>query len=233
MPTEIIQDSLSNGDLAIKMVTIPGGDFLMGNIEENGFDNELPVHPVSIDDFAMSLFPVTFVEYDKFAEETKRYKPNDEGWGRGNRPVINVTWHDAIAYTKWLTKETGKNYSLATEAQWEYVAKQGNTNVDISMNCSDQDNNWSGKQTSPVGSFEPNAFGLFDLLGNVWEWTCSAYEDRYKGAEQRFVTTYPDSIVLRGGSWRHLAAWARSTFRYRYQPTGGTNFMGFRVVCAV
>ena len=233
MQTEIFQDKLNDGDLAIKMVTIPGGEFLMGDTEKKGFDNEQPVHPVSIDDFAMSMFPVTFAEYDKFAEATRRYKPNDEGWGRGNRPVINVTWHDAIAYTRWLSQQTKQTYGLATEAQWEYVAKQGNTNVDLGLNCSDSDNPWGGKQTSPVGSFKQNAFGLFDLLGNVWEWTCSAYEDRYNGAEQRFVTTYPKSIVLRGGSWRHLVAWAKSTFRYRYQPTSCANFTGFRVVRAI
>jgi formylglycine-generating enzyme required for sulfatase activity len=232
MPTEIIQDSLSNGEV-FRMVFIQGGEFLMGDTEEVGFDNEQPVHPVLIDDFAMSMFPVTFAEYDRFADATKRYKPSDEGWGRGNRPVINVTWHDAVAYTKWLSQETGQNYNLATEAQWEYVAKQGKTQIDSGSNCSDYDTPWSGQQTSPVGSFEPNSFGLFDLLGNVWEWTCSAYEDKYKGAEQSFVTTYPESIVLRGGSWRHLKAWARSTFRYRYQPTSCTNFMGFRVVRAV
>ncbi len=107
------------------MVWIPAGSFKMSDIQGSGYDDEKPVHRVSIDRFAMGKYEVTFAEYDKFAEATGRTKPDDEGWGRGKRPVINVSWNDATAYAKWLSKQTSKNYRLPTEAEWEYAARAG------------------------------------------------------------------------------------------------------------
>ena len=107
------------------MVIIAAGSFRMGDIQGGGRNNEKPLHDVSVDKFAMGKYEVTFAEYDKFAEATGRKKPSDNGWGRGNRPVINVSWNDARAYAKWLSDQTGKTYRLPTEAEWEYAARAG------------------------------------------------------------------------------------------------------------
>jgi len=97
----------------------------MGDIQGTGEGDEQPVHLVSVNSFAMSRHEVTFEEYDYFAKQTKREKPIDNGWGRGNRPVINVSWGDAVAYAKWLSQQTGEKYRLPTEAEWEYAARAG------------------------------------------------------------------------------------------------------------
>ncbi len=236
---EIFHDYLKNGNPAPEMVNIPAGDFLMGDVQGTGLENELPVHRVSIENFYMSRYLVSFAEYDEFAEATGREKPDDEGWGRANRPVINVSWYEALAYTDWLSEQTGKHYTLPTEAQWEYAAKAG---VDTDypwgndlgtnrLNCRNSGSKWSGKQTAPVGSFSPNAFGLFDMVGNVWAWTCSAYTNKYDGSEQRCVSNkYRERVVLRGGSWYNLHIWSRLTFRYRYKPSFHLNTVGFRLI---
>jgi formylglycine-generating enzyme required for sulfatase activity len=104
---KLFQDRLKNGSLGPKMVMIPAGSFRMGDIQGGGDSDEQPVHRVSVGKFAMGVYEVTFAEYDKFAEADGREKPDDEGWGRDNRPVINVSWHDAVAYTEWLSNQTG------------------------------------------------------------------------------------------------------------------------------
>ena len=101
----VFQDSLKDGSLAPKMVWIKAGSFQMGS--ENGDDDEKPVHEVYVDKFAIGQTEVTFNQYDKFVDATGREKPTDRGWGRGNRPVIDVSWHDAVAYAKWLSEQTG------------------------------------------------------------------------------------------------------------------------------
>ncbi|MEN8220290.1 MAG: SUMF1/EgtB/PvdO family nonheme iron enzyme [Pseudomonadota bacterium] len=123
---KVFQDRLKDGSFGPEMVWIPAGSFRMGDIQGGGWNSEKPVHRVSIrQGFAMGRYEVTFAEYDKFAEATGREKPSDLGWGRGNRPVINVSWHDAVAYTQWLSQQTGKKYRLPTEAEWEYAARAG------------------------------------------------------------------------------------------------------------
>jgi len=122
---KVFQDRLRDGGLGPKMVIIPAGSFRMGDIQGGGDSDEQPVHRVSIGKFAMGMYEVTFAEYDKFADATGRKKPNDKGWGRGNSPVINVSWNDATAYAKWLSNQTGKNYRIPTEAEWEYAARAG------------------------------------------------------------------------------------------------------------
>ena len=120
---KVFRDTLKDGSQGPEMVWIPKGSFQMGS---NDWDRTKPVHEVLItQNFAMGKFEVTFEEYDKFAKATGREKPDDEGWGRENRPVINVSWNDATAYAKWLSDETGENYRLPTEAEWEYAARAG------------------------------------------------------------------------------------------------------------
>ncbi len=120
---KVFQDSLTDGSLGPQMVWISDGHFRMGDIQ-GGLSNA-QVNSVSIDSFAMGQNEVTFAEYDRFADATGRSKPSDHGWGRGNRPVINVSWNDATAYTKWLSQQTGHQYRLPTEAEWEYAARAG------------------------------------------------------------------------------------------------------------
>jgi len=123
--SKVFQDRLKDGSQGPEMVRIPAGSFRMGDIQGGGFSNEKPVHRVSVGAFAMGKYEVTFAEYDKFAQATGKSKPDDYGWGRGNRPVIKVSWHDAVAYAKWLSQQTGHTYRLPTEAEWEYAARAG------------------------------------------------------------------------------------------------------------
>jgi formylglycine-generating enzyme required for sulfatase activity/tetratricopeptide (TPR) repeat protein len=217
---KVFQDRLKDGSLGPKMVWIPAGQFRMGDR-----------HEVSVDGFAMSQYEVTFAEYDKFAEATGREKPDDEGWGRGNRPVINVSWHDATAYAEWLSTQTGQKYRLPTEAEWEYAARAGtetkywwgNEIGSNKANCSNYSCGDSFKYTAPVGSFEPNPFGLYDTAGNVWEWTCSEYSSSYDGSEKS-CEEHVSLAVIRGGPWD-----VRVAGRDRYSDDSRYALVGFRL----
>lgn len=212
------------GWLKPEMVRIPAGSFKMG-------DNK-----VSMKSFYMGKYEITFAEYDQFAESTGRNKPDDKGWGRGNRPVMNVYWHDATAYAEWLSQLTGGNYRLPTEAEWEYAARAGtdteywwgNEIGSNNANCYGCGSQWDSKQTAPVGSFSANPFGLHDTAGNVSEWTCSEYDSQYNGKEKQCATS-ADSLSLRGGSWYNSAWFVRSAYRNGYKPTGRDGSVGFRV----
>jgi formylglycine-generating enzyme required for sulfatase activity/predicted small secreted protein len=195
---KVFQDRLRDGSLGPKMVRIPAGSFRMGDIQGGGFSDEKPVHRVSVGKFAMGMYEVTLAEYNKFAEATGRTK--HFYWRRGNRPVINVSWNDATAYTKWLSNQTGKNYRLPTEAEWEYAARAGtetkywwgNEFDKNKANCGGHSGYYcrdSFTSRSPVGSFSANKFGLYDTSGNVSEWTCSEYEKQYNDEEKQCVTT--------------------------------------------
>jgi len=230
-PSKLFRDKLKSGGFGPEMVRIPTGYFRMGDIQSGGRDNEQPVHSVSVGQFAMGKFEVTFAEYDKFAEVTGRTKPDDKGWGRGNRPVINVSWNDATDYATWLSDQTGKQYRLPTEAEWEYAARAGTETKYWWGNDIDQSKaNYSRNlgKTSLVGSYAANKFGLYDTSGNVWEWTCSLYEGSYNGKEKQCVST-GSYLSFRGGSW-FLSAWAvRSAARNGSTPTNRDYGVGFRV----
>ncbi len=237
---KVFRDRLKDGTEGPEMVWIPAGSFRMGDIQGGGYRNERPVHRVSITQrFAMGRYEVTFAEYDKFAEATGREKPSDSGWGRGNRPVINVSWHDATAYAEWLSEQTGQTYRLPTEAEWEYAARAGTTTKywwgnQIGKNraaCDACGSRWDNKQTAPVGSFSPNQFGIYDTAGNVWEWTCSEYESKYSGQEQLCVKNINKNsrLSLRGGSWFNGTSRMRSAYRNDWRPANRSAFLGFRV----
>ena len=226
------------GFLIPEIVVIPAGSFRMGDIQGDGDSDEKPVHEVSVGQFAMGKYEVTFAEYDQFAEATGREKPDDKGWGRGNRPVINVSWHDATAYAKWLSQQTGQTYRLPTEAEWEYAARAGTETKywwgnDIGSNNTNCYDDYCGESfkltTSPVGSFSANSFGLYDTVGNVWEWTCSEYTNEYNDKEKQ-CSTSAISFVLRGGSWGNIPIYVRSASRYRGGPTDRYLNYGFRLV---
>jgi formylglycine-generating enzyme required for sulfatase activity len=233
---EGFQDRLKDGGFGPEMVWIPAGRFRMGDLQGGGDSDEKPVHEVSVDRFAMSRYEVTFAEYDKFAEATGRQKPDDRGRGRGNRPVIMVSWRDATAYAKWLSEQTGKKYRLPTEAEWEYAARAGTETKywwgnSIGSNKANCYGNHCGdrfKYTAPVGSFAPNPFGLYDTAGNVWEWTCSEYSSSYDGSE-KLCKQSVSLAVIRGGSWGSEPGGVRVTDRDRYSDVNRDDDVGFRL----
>ncbi len=234
------RDRLKDGVTGPEMIWVPSGSFLMGDISGVGWTNEKPVHEVYVEDFAAGVYPVTFADYDRFARATGRKKPYDNGWGRGNRPVINVSWLDAMAYCKWLSLQTGHLYRLPTEAEWEYAARAG-TQTDYwwgnaiganNTNCIDSDSPWSNEKTSPVDAFEPNPFGLYDVIGNVWEWTCSKYENAFNGEEQHYFdeNLAREHRAIRGGSWHDNAHKVRVSSRAGSRPDYRTYSRGYRLV---
>jgi formylglycine-generating enzyme required for sulfatase activity len=194
----VLRDSLRSGGEGPEMIFIKGGCFQMGSPEsEDGHGNDERQHRVCIEkDFYIGKYEVTFADYDRFAEATGREKPDDQGWGRGNRPVIDVSWHGAIAYLEWLSEQTGQRYRLPSEAEWEYAARAGTQTAywwgdeigSNRANCDGCGSRWDSHQTAPVGSFPANPWGLHDTVGNVWEWTCSGYDESYGGAEGECIS---------------------------------------------
>jgi formylglycine-generating enzyme required for sulfatase activity len=183
-PIPGLRDPLQAGGEGPAMVWLPGGVFTMGQ-DDSPYDAEKPAHPVHVDAFAIGQYPVTFAEYDRFCEATGRKKAEDEGWGRGERPVIHVSWEDAQAYCEWLSRETDEEYRLATEAEWEYACRAG---TDSRWCCGDDeaqlgDYAWYDKNsdgtTHPVGQKRPSAWHLHDMHGNVWEWCQDWYSGHY------------------------------------------------------
>jgi len=228
-----------------QMVVVPGGSFKMGDVQSGGHKDEGPVHTVTIPKpLAVGRHEVTFDDYDQFVKATHRQPPVDRDWGRGRRPVINVSWEDANAYAKWLSEQTGKRYRLPTEAEWEYAARGGketaywwgNDLIKGMANCDGCGSRWDGEQTAPVGSFKPNPFGLYDTAGNVWEWVQDCYHDNYNGAPSDGTAwELKDSKqcirrVIRGGSWLHIPRDLRSSSRDRNKPDYLSYSIGFRLV---
>ncbi len=226
------------------MVNIPAGSFRMGDLAGSGEDNQRPVRTVQVPAFRMSRYAVTFDQYEIFAEATGRDIPDDQGWGRGSRPVINITWHDAQAYVDWLSEQTGLNFRLPSEAEWEYAARAG-TETEYpwgdrigsgNANCLECGAQWAGRGvSSPAGSFAANNFGLYDMHGNVWEWVQDCWNDSYDGAPANgsaWESGDCDLRVLRGGSWDFSPRWLRSAARNRYNANASLEGIGFRVVQA-
>ena len=228
-----------------QMVVIPAGSFRMGCLNDDGdcFDDEKPVRQVRIDaPFALSAREVTFSEWDACvaAGGCDGDRPDDAGWGRGDRPVINVSWDDARSYVAWLSSQTGAEYRLPSEAEWEYAARAGTATKyswgnEIGSNrancyggeCGDQ---W--EYTAPGGSFAPNGFGLYDMHGNVREWVEDCWNDSYSGAPSdgsAWLRGDCAKRVLRGGSWLDEPGNLRAAYRDGYS-TGNRDFnYGFRV----
>ena len=254
------------------MVLIPGGTFEMGDVmNDNEFANEKPVHTVALSDFYLATHELTFVEYDAFCTATGRAKPADEGWGRDRRPVINVSWQDAVAYCNWRSQQEGleevytingeqvsanwnaKGYRLPTEAEWEYAAREGGQKVRFGdgQNTADPARiNFDAsadykkpysvvgidrQQTVPVGSLNaPNALGLHDMSGHVWEW-CWDWYGGYPATAQTNPRGQTEGIyrVFRGGGWRDYPQYCRVAFRYYDEPANRYNAIGFRLASSL
>jgi formylglycine-generating enzyme required for sulfatase activity len=235
------------------MVSIPGGSFRMGNLSGEQINDQEPVHSVTVPAFRLGKYEVTFAQWDACVADggCGGYSPHDQGWGRGNRPVINVSWDDAQLYIDWLNTKTNGGYRLPTEAEWEYAARAGSTTKypwgnDIGHNrancrgrgsCGD-----SYANTAPVGSFPANAWGLHDMPGNVWEWVQDCWHTDYEGAPSdgsAWISncvggggSYNDEYsrrVRRGGSWDGYTAYLRSAYRGMTYRTNRLNLYGVRV----
>ncbi|MBK8174672.1 MAG: SUMF1/EgtB/PvdO family nonheme iron enzyme [Rhodospirillales bacterium] len=226
-----------------ELVMLPAGEFLMGSPagEEGRYDSEGPQHRVRIDaGFALGRYPVTFEEYDHFCAMTKRERLGDEGWGRGRRPVINVSWWDAVAYCEWLSRETGQPYRLPSEAEWEYGCRAGTTTRyswgdAITPKQANYDQSKHGK-TTEVGGYPANPWGLYDMHGNVWEWVGDVWHGTYQGAptdgsawtDNEGIYSSRDRVD-RGGSWDSISWFLRSAFRSGIFPGDRVDYLGFRV----
>ena len=218
----------------IETVFIPKGTFLMGSSDgsnigdnDNSGLNTTPAEPnrdssreaqhkvTLTKDFRMSKYPVTFAQYDAFCDATSHSKPSDSGWGRGNRPVVNVTWNDAVAYCAWLSAQTGQTWKLPTEAQWEYACRGGKANKPYGIGNGDNlttgmaNYNWSVNSTTEVGHYPyTNSYGLYDMHGNVWEWCLDSWNGNNYSSTPAIDPESPNAgsgRVLRGGSWRYNA----------------------------
>jgi formylglycine-generating enzyme required for sulfatase activity/CRP-like cAMP-binding protein/chromosome segregation ATPase len=235
------RDELKGGGKGPLMVELPAAGFMMGSAGNSMNFDERPQHRVDLPAFSISKTEVTFAEYDRFARATGRRLPHDEGWGRGDRPVVNVSWKDAVAYTAWLSDRTGHDYRLPSEAQWEFAARGGSTHPywwgettgKIPANCFDCGNQWDGRRTTPVGSFAANGFGLVDTAGNVQEWTEDCYHTSYKGAARDGAARQAPRCtqrVVRGGSYTSPINSLRSAKRSQYDHDTRLDNLGFRVV---
>ena len=229
-------------DFCPEMVVVPAGRFRMGCVSgATCFDDELPVREVRLRSFALSKHEVVFAEYDRFAEARSRDRPNDEGWGRGDRPAINVSWEDATAYADWLSAQTGEGYRLPSEAEWEYAARAGTTMRYAwgpfigrnQANCEGCGSRWDGVRTAPAGSFAANAWGLHDMHGNVWEWVADCWHADYARAPvDGSAWTHGGDCgrrVLRGGSWYSYGLILRAAFRLWDVVGSRDAFIGFRL----
>ena len=236
------------------MVLIPAGSFIQGSpdSEPESVDSERPQRTVNVPAFAMGQTAVTFDQWDAcVADDGCMHVPDDLGMGRSNRPVINVNWNDAQQYVAWLSNSTGRNYRLPSESEWEYATRAGTTSRFNTGDCIATDQaNFDGRtpaqgcptgiyrgQTTPVGSFAPNAFGLYDTHGNVFDWVQDCWNDSYNGAPtdgSAWMTGDCNSAVVRGGSFAHGGSWLRSAHRGGRNPRGArVSAYGFRVARAL
>lgn len=231
-------------------VDIPAGEFLMGSPEhERGRSSYERQHRVWISAFKMLKTPVTFAMFDAFCEATGREFPEDEDWGRLDRPVIDVGYWDAVDYAEWLSKQTGWQLRLPTEAEWEYACRAGTTtaywmgntinqsqaNYGADYFSNDEVEKANAKScTTLVGYYQANPWGLYDMLGNVWEHCASEYDEEYGGLEQRDASQDRSDEALRvarGGSWSCQGTILRAASRSWTTPGGGGRFdVGFRLV---
>ncbi len=245
---------------APEMVVIPAGRFTMGSPEDEPerYDDEGPHHEVTIESpFAMGRFAVTFDEYDWFCKATRAKKPRDQGWGRGRRPVINVSCEDAERYCAWLSEKTGEEYRLPSEAEWEYACRAGSmtsfwwgstiTPKQANYRSSSAKEEVWGKgtwgksvwgattdaaRTEPVDAFESNSWGLYQMHGNVMEWCAHAWNDSYDGApNDGSIWRAGDTSLaaLRGGSWGNDPLRLRSAERNWSSRDNRNGNVGFRV----
>jgi len=264
--SQYFAQDLGNG-ITLEMVAIPGGTFTMGSPpnEKNSYDDERPQHEVNVPTFFIGKYPITQAQWQAIASRTDlkvdpsaslrvnldlnpayfKDRPNSD-----RRPVEQVNWYDAIEFCARLSKLTGREYRLPSEAEWEYACRAGTTtpfyfgetitgelaNYDAGYTYADEPKGEYREETTPVGQFPPNAFGLYDMHGNVWEWCADTWHDNYDGAPtdgSAWIENGDDNrSPPRGGSWYFLPNYCRSACRdSNYRRDYNSNNLGFRVVC--
>jgi len=240
-PVRSFRETLKSGAGAATIVELRADSFEMGGGSTSPNFAERPRHQVRLKRFAIGKHEVTFDQYDQFAQATGRSRPSSAEWGRGNRPVINVSWQDAVAYTRWLSEQTGSRYRLPTEAEWEFAARSGSDKRfwwgskvgEANANCFDCGSEWSGSKTAPVGSFAASPFAVHDMAGNVMEWVQDCYRSGYDGAPDDGSAVEIAGCaerVVRGGGYDSPADLLRSASRSQRSPEARLNNLGFRVV---
>lgn len=240
---KIFRDPLAGNEqrLGPNMVMITGGSFMMGNTLSSAYPEEQPAHRVTLPDFAISQYEISFDDYELFTRHSGQRRPDDNGWGTHKRPVINVSWQDASDYASWLSRQTGHNYRLPTEAEWEYAAGAGKNKLywwgnkpDTNRaNCYDCGSVWDGKKTAPIGSFPANPFGLFDSAGNVAEWVQDCEHPNYRGApndNRVWLSGDCTQRMMRGGSYRSPRDQLITTRRTSLLVNTRVDHVGFRLV---
>jgi len=231
-----------------EMVLIPAGEFLMGSdpsIDKYARDSEQPQHTLYLPDYHLAKPPVTNAQYAAFVQATGHEQPRHWKGGKPPRdkedhPLVYVSWHDAVAYCRWLAEVTGKSYGLPSEAEWEKGARGSDGRLWPWGNQWDAErcNTWVGGKgdTTPVGAYPEGAspYGLLDMAGNVWEWTRSLYRDYpYDPEDGREDVRAKGDLVLRGGSWYLYRDFARCVERHWYLPLHSYYHLGFRLVSPV
>lgn len=231
------------------MVVVPPGSFLMGSPpdEAGRYDDEGPQRRVRIKGFAAGIYEVTWNQYEACVGADACAPIADDGFGKGLTPVTNLSWYDAKTYVQWLSRETGKNYRLLSEAEWEYAARAGaKTPFGFGQTVSDSQANFDATKvygdgqagrrrgtTLPVGAFSPNAFGLFDMHGNVLEWIEDCYAENYASGQPSNGAPYSPATcsyrIARGGSWANDPSLLRSALRAGDPATARMKNLGVRV----
>ena len=251
------EEDLGNG-ITLDMVAIPGGTFLMGSPpnEKYSFDDEYPQHQVTVPPFFMGKYPITQAQWKEVASRTDLKVKQDldlnpayfkDRLDSDRRPVEQVNWYDAVEFCARLSKLTGREYRLPSEAEWEYACRAGTTTpFYFGETITGELANYDASETTPVGQFTPNAFGLYDMHGNVWEWCADTWHDSYDGAPSDgsvwLDNNQEENIdgksrfgiysVMRGGSWGNNPNLCRSAVRYdTYRRVNRYFLNGFRVVC--
>jgi formylglycine-generating enzyme required for sulfatase activity len=245
------KDVFKECDKCPEIVVVPAGSFTMGSPanEAERVSDEGPQHSVTMaKPFAVGRFAVAFDEWDACVADggCDGDMPPDAGWGHGRQPVINILWVRAKAYVAWLSRKTGKPYRLLSEAEREYVTRAGTTtpfwwgaSISASQANYDGTKTYGGgstgeyrQKTLPIDKFQPNAFGLFQVHGNIYEWVEDCWNDSYAGApSDGSAWTFGDCSrrVVRGGSWVSAAGYLRSAKRYWSSPSIRSSIGGFRV----
>jgi len=248
-------EDLASG-IGLDMILVPGRSFLMGSpdTELERQDRESPQHTVTVPPFFMGRYPVTQAQWKVIARlpKIKRKLKLDPSQFKGNnRPVECVDWFDVVEFCDRLSRKTGRTYRLPSEAEWEYACRAGTTTpfhvgeiitTDLANYHGDYTYGQGAKgvyrkETTDVGSFPPNAYGLCDMHGNVWEWCLDHWHENYEGAPtdgSAWLTGDEQGArILRGGSWDNDPQFCRSAYRIRFDPDSTYYFIGFRVVCVL
>jgi len=237
---DVFRDRLKSGGNGPTMIKVPSARFRMGGASSIVSPDEVPRREVQVSSFMVSVYEVTFAEYYRFADATGRRKPKSNGWDVKTHPVVDVSWDDALAYARWLGKQTGMQYRLLSEAEWEYVARAGTTSSFWwgfkpgvgNAHCFDCKSDFSTSKPAKVGTYKPNAFGVYDTAGNVFEWVHDCYHPNYNDAPSDggvWEGGDCDVRVVRGGAYGSPANSMRVENREKFKSGKGQYNIGIRV----